>query len=127
MRNQFQTDADVTVGTDWTTILSADRVLAGEGELAVEIANTGAANALSDLKVQLKPTQLSDWHDYLVGTDADFGTVTDAMQWATASPHTCAAGATAAFMANIHGAAAFRLQAKVAADTTTVSATAMAS
>jgi hypothetical protein len=110
----------VSVTTDYTEIFSQN--LGGQfDKLAIELTNTGDTNALSDVKIQLQQASGAAFGDRYGG--ADFLDPAIVEYCDTTVPNTLAAANTISnFTVLLEGAWAVKLLAKVAANTTTVTA-----
>lgn len=118
----FDSGGPVTVGTDFTTLLTV--TLNGEAEyLSAEIENLAAGAAFSDFKVLLQDNPGGEFYSFLSATD--FDTLTDNLVWVagavantTPRPQKLATGAFGHIRLHVPAVHAIRFQAKCGTSTT---------
>lgn len=120
----FESPAAITVGTDFTTLVTMDPPLRGYGEtIAFEVENAGTT-AFSGFQVQLMDHVSGEWYTFLSGTDFD-ATGNANLRFALGAvdtspkPQKLAGGARAHVHIRVNGAYNIRFQAKVASGVTT--------
>lgn len=113
----FKTNANVTVNTDFTTLLTVGGGFGGD--IAAEVHNAGAV-ALSDFRIQAKVHPGSEFFTVLAGTDFDSTTNLLLKMASETGPHQLGGAARANLLVNIGPVFALRFQAKTASSTTTV-------
>jgi len=114
----------VTVTTAYTEVLSHNSLDADEYlmKMAVELTNTGASQAISAFKIQLKVHPQAAWYDWLEDTDLQDVTDLRVLECSTLLPHALTAGQIANFAVAMPPVYAMRLMAQTAANDTTVRA-----
>jgi hypothetical protein len=111
---------EVTVG-DTDTVLLAE-VCEGRFLYAtLEVENAVGGQALSGFTVQIKDHPAGEFYTFLTGADFDSTVISNMLYASTTGPHELGADAKAHTHIRLNGAYAFRLLAKTASGTATVS------